>query len=207
MASLKGTQTEKNLLAAFVGESQARNRYTFFASKAKAEGYEAIGKIFTETADQEKEHAERLFKLMEGGDLEITAACSAGKIGSTLENLLASAAGENHENSEMYPQFAQIAADEGFAAIAEAFRNIGHAERYHESRYRALAEDIENGTLFKRDRAAMWRCTNCGNWHIGTEAPKVCSACLHARGYFISDGTISRYDTGDGFREYAMKGV
>ncbi|MDE6250818.1 MAG: rubrerythrin family protein [Alphaproteobacteria bacterium] len=200
--SLKGTQTEKNLMIAFAGESQARNRYTFFASKAKSEGYQAIAKIFLETADQEKEHAERLFKFLEGGMLEITAAFPAGKIGTTLENLKAAAFGENEENTDMYPKFAQIAAQEGFLEIAEVLKNIGYAERYHESRFRALAEAIENGTLFKQDKVVMWRCTNCGNWHIGTEAPKVCAACLHDQGYFISEGTISRCDTNEGFCEY-----
>ena len=201
--SLKGTQTEKNLLIAFAGESQARNRYSFFASKAKDEGFQAIGKIFLETAEQEREHASRLFKFLEGGELEITASFPAGKIGTTLENLKAAAYGENEENTEMYPKFAQIAAQEGFPAIAEIFKNIGLAERYHESRFKALATAIENGTLFKSDKIVMWRCTNCGNWHIGTEAPKVCPACLHPQGYFISEGTISRCDTNEGFCEYA----
>ena len=201
--SLKGTQTEKNLLIAFAGESQARNRYTFFASKAKDEGYQAISKIFLETAEQEKEHASRLFKFLEGGDLEITASYPAGKIGTTLENLQAAAYGEHEENTNMYPKFAQIAAQEGFPAISDVLKNIGYAERYHESRYRALIDAIENGTLFKQDHIVMWRCTNCGMWHIGTEAPKVCPACLHAQGYFISEGTISRCDTNEGFCEYA----
>ena len=189
--SLKGTQTEKNLLIAFAGESQARNRYSFFASKAKDEGYQAIGKIFLETAEQEREHASRLFKFLEGGELEITASYPAGKIGTTLENLQAAAYGE------------QIAAQEGFDAIAEILKNIGLAERYHESRFRALIDAIENGTLFKQDKIVMWRCTNCGMWHIGLEAPKVCPACLHPQGYFISEGTISRCDTNEGFCEYA----
>ena len=203
MVSLKGTQTEKNLLIAFAGESQARNRYTFFASQAKKDGYEAIGKIFEETAAQEKEHASRLFKYLEGGELEITAAFPAGKIGDTLENLKAAAYGEHEENTDMYPQFAQVAAQEGFTAIAEVLKNIGYAERYHESRFRALAEAIENGTIFKSDKIVMWRCTNCGNWHIGTEAPKVCPACLHPQGFFISEGIVSRCDTSEGFCEYA----
>ncbi len=202
MASLKGTQTEKNLLIAFAGESQARNRYTFFASKAKNEGYQAISKIFLETADHEKEHASRLFKFLEGGMLEITASFPAGKIGTTLENLKASAFGENEENTDMYPKFAQIAAQEGFLEIAEVLKNIGYAERYHESRFKALAEAIENGTLFKQDKVVMWRCTNCGNWHIGTEAPEVCPACMHAQGYFISEGIAARCDTNEGFCEY-----
>lgn len=203
--SLKGTQTEKNLLIAFAGESQARNRYTFFASQAKKEGFQAIAKIFLETADQEKEHASRLFKFLEGGDLEITATFPAGKIGTTLENLKASSFGENEENTDMYPKFAQIAAQEGFPAIADVLKNIGYAERYHESRFRALVEAMENGTLFKSDKIVMWRCTNCGNWHIGTEAPEVCAACLHDRGYFISEGVISRCDTNEGFCEYTNK--
>ena len=147
MVSLKGTQTEKNLLIAFAGESQARNRYTMYASAAKKEGFQAISKIFLETADQEKEHASRLFKFLEGGDIEITASFPAGKIGTTLENLQAAAYGEHEENTEMYPKFAQIAAQEGFPAIAEILKNIGLAERYHESRFRALAEAIEDGTI------------------------------------------------------------
>jgi rubrerythrin len=205
MPSLKGTQTEKNILIAFAGESQARNRYTFFASKAKSEGYQAISKIFEETANQEKEHAECLFKMLEGGELEITAGFPAGKIGSTLENLKAAAYGENYENTDMYPKFAQIAAQEGFESIAETLRNIGMAERYHESRYRALADSIEKGTLFKQDHVVMWRCTNCGNWHIGKEAPTVCSACLHAQGYFIAESTLEKCDTTEGFCEYANR--
>ena len=162
MNSLKGTQTEKNLLIAFAGESQARNRYSFFASRAKDEGFQAIGKIFLETAEQEREHASRLFKFLEGGALEITASFPAGKIGTTLENLNAAAYGEHEENTDMYPRFAQIAAEEGFDSIAEILKNIGLAERYHESRFRALADAIENGTLFKQDKIVMWRCTNCG---------------------------------------------
>jgi rubrerythrin len=205
MASLKGTQTEKNILIAFAGESQARNRYTFFASKAKSEGYQAIARIFEETANQEKEHAECLFKMLEGGEIEITAGFPAGKIGTTLENLYAAVYGENYENTEMYPKFAQIAAQEGFGSIAEVLRNIGLAERYHESRYRALAEAIENGTLFKQDKIVMWRCTNCGNWHIGNEAPIVCPACLHAKGYFIAESTLEKCDTNEGFCEYANR--
>lgn len=203
MVSLKGTQTEKNILIAFAGESQARNRYTFFASRAKDEGFQAISKIFLETAEHEKEHASRLFKFLEGGNLEITASFPAGKIGTTLENLKASSYGEHEENTEMYPKFAQIAAQEGFDSIAEIFKNIGMAERYHESRFRALADAIENGTLFKTDKIVMWRCTNCGNWHIGTEAPSVCPACLHPQGYFISEGIATRCDTSEGFCEYA----
>lgn len=200
--SLKGTQTEKNILMAFAGESQARNRYTFFASAAKKEGYQAIAKIFEETANQEKEHASRLFKMLEGGEIEITASFPAGKVGTTLENLRAAAYGEHEENTDMYPKFAQIAAQEGFAAIAEILKNIGHAERYHEARFKALADAIENGTLFKADKIVMWRCTNCGNWHIGTEAPKVCAACLHEQGYFVSEAITAQCDTNEGFCEY-----
>ncbi|MDR2769970.1 MAG: rubrerythrin family protein [Rickettsiales bacterium] len=206
MATLKGSQTEKNILTAFAGESQARNRYTFFASKAKEDGFQAIGKIFEETANQEKEHAERLFKFLEGGAVEISAAFPAGKIGATLENLQAAAFGEHEENTDMYPKFAQIAASEGFDSIAEVLKHIGYAERYHESRYRALIDGLEKGTLFKQDKVVMWRCTNCGNWHIGREAPSVCSACLHAQGYFISEGTIERCDTNEGFCEYSKIG-
>jgi rubrerythrin len=202
---LKGTKTEKNILTAFAGESQARNRYTFFASQAKKDGFEAIGKIFEETAAQEKEHAERLFKYLEGGMIEISAAFPAGKIGTTLENLRAAQFGEHEENTIMYPEFAQIAAAEGFDAIAAVLKNIGMAERYHESRYKALADAIEAGTLFKSDKVVMWRCTNCGNWHIGTEAPSVCSACLHPQGFFVSESVISRCDTNEGFCEFANK--
>ncbi len=205
MPTLKGSQTEKNLLIAFAGESQARNRYTFFAATAKNEGFQAISKIFTETAEQEREHAQRLFLFLEGGDLEISYSYPAGKIGTTLENLKAAAFGEHEENTEMYPKFAQIAAQEGFDAIAEILKNIGYAERYHEARYRALIEAIEKGTLFKQDKVVMWRCTNCGNWHIGTEAPKICPACLHPQGYFISEGTIALCDTNEGFCEYTNK--
>ncbi len=203
MSSLKGSQTEKNLLIAFANESQARNRYTFFASAAKSEGFEAIGKIFAETADQEKEHAERLFKYLEGGDIEISAYFPAGKIGTTLENLQAAAFGEHEENTVLYPKFAQIAAEEGFDAIASVLKNIGHAERYHEARYRTLIDAIENDTLYKQDVDVMWRCTNCGNWEIGKEAPIVCPACLHARGYFVSEGIAKRCDTSEGFCEFA----
>ena len=202
MPSIKGTLTEKNILTAFAGESQARNRYTFFAGKAKSEGYQAISKIFEETANQEKEHAECLFKLLtDGGMLEISGSFPAGKIGTTLENLKNAAFGEHEENTVMYPEFAQTAAKEGFPAIAEILRNIGHAERYHEARYNALIEAIENNTLYKQDQDVMWRCTNCGNWQIGKEAPTVCPACLHAQGYFISEGITSRCDTNEGFCE------
>ncbi len=199
MPTLKGTQTEKNLLTAFAGESQARNRYQMFASQANKDGYEAIGRIFTETAEQEREHASRLFKYLEGGEVEITAAFPAGKVGTTLENLQAAAFGEHYENTEMYPEFAQKAAEEGFPAIADVLKNIGHAERYHEARYQALIDAIENDTIFKQDHDVMWRCTNCGNWVIGKDAPDLCPACLHPRGHFISEGTLNRCDTNEGF--------
>jgi rubrerythrin len=201
MPSIKGTVTEKNILIAFAGESQARNRYTFFASKAKSEGFQAIGKIFEETANQEKEHAETLFKLLEGGTLEISFSYPAGKVGTTLENLKAAAFGEHEENTNMYPEFAQMSAKEGFPAIAEILRNIGYAERYHEARYTALIQAIETDTLFKQDKEVMWRCTNCGFWLIGNMAPSVCPACLHERGYFLSEGVSSRCDTNEGFCE------
>jgi len=205
MATLKGTQTEKNILTAFAGESQARNRYDMFASAANKEGLQAIGRIFAETAIQEKEHGARLFKMLDGGELEITAAFPAGKVGTTLDNLKAAAFGEHEENTVMYPKFAEIAAAEGFDAIAEVLKYIGFAERYHESRFRALIEGIEKKTLFKQPVAVMWRCTNCGNWHIGVEAPEICAACAHPQGYFISEGTINRCDTNEGFCEYAAR--
>jgi rubrerythrin len=203
--NIKGTQTEKNLLTAFAGESQARNRYTFFASQAKKDGFEAIGKIFEEVAGQEKEHAERLFKMLEGGELEIKAPFPAGKIGTTLENLRHAAFGEHEENTDLYPSFAETAAKEGFSAIADMFRNIGMAERYHEAKYTALANAIENGTLFKSAKVVLWRCTNCGNWHIGLEAPELCNACLHPKGYFVSEATLSECDTNEGFCSYAKR--
>jgi rubrerythrin len=203
--SIKGTQTEKNLLIAFAGESQARNRYTFFASQAKKDGFEAVGKIFEETAAQEKEHGERLFRFLEGGELEIKATYPAGKIGTTLENLRHAAYGEHEENTEIYPSFAETATKEGFDAIADILRHIGMAERYHEARFTALAEAIENGTLFRAANVVMWRCTNCGNWHIGTEAPDLCPACLHPKGYFISEATLADCDTNQGFCSYIKR--
>ena len=181
--SLKGTQTEKNLLAAFAGESQARNRYTYFASQARKEGYEQIAAIFTETADQEKEHAKREFKFLEGGEVEITAAFPAGVIGSTLENLKEAAAGEHYEHTEMYPGFAEVADKEGFAEIATVFREIAVAEKRHEGRYRALAKNITEGTVFKREKPVRWVCRNCGYVHEGTEPPEVCPACAHPQSY------------------------
>ena len=184
MAALKGTQTEKNLLAAFAGESQARNRYTYFASKAKKEGYVQISDIFTETADQEKEHAKRLFKLLEGGEIEITGAFPAGTIDSTTENLKASAAGENYEHTEMYPGFAKIAEQEGFSQIADVFLAIAVAEKQHEKRYLDLAANIDAGQVFKRDSQQVWRCRNCGYLMEGNEAPQICPACDHPQAHF-----------------------
>jgi rubrerythrin len=185
MKSVKGTQTEKNLLTAFAGESQARNRYTYFASKAKKQGYEQISAIFLETAANEKEHAERLFKFLEGGEAEVSASFPAGVIGETKDNnLKAAAAGENHEHTSMYPGFAKVADDEGFAEIANAFRSIAVAEKQHEKRYLALMANIENGTVFKREKPVKWRCGNCGYIHEGTEPPDECPACAHAKAYF-----------------------
>ncbi len=182
--NLKGTQTEKNLLAAFAGESQARNRYTYFASQARKEGYEQIAAIFAETAEQEKEHAKREFKFLEGGEVEITAAFPAGIIGTTLENLKAAAAGENYEHTEMYPGFADTADKEGFAEIAEVFRNIAVAEKRHEQRYLALAKNITDGLVFKREKPVRWVCRNCGYVHEGPEAPELCPACAHPQSYY-----------------------
>ena len=184
MAKLKGTQTEKNLLTAFSGESQARNRYTYFASKAKKEGYVQISEIFTETANQEKEHAKRLFKFLEGGEVEITGAFPAGVIGTTLENLKDSAAGEHYEQTVMYPEFAKTAREEGFDSLAEVFEAIAVAEKQHEKRYAELAANIEAGTVFKRDEKVTWRCRNCGYLHEGNEAPDMCPACDHPQAHF-----------------------
>ena len=184
MTSLKTTQTEKNLLTAFAGESQARNRYTFFASAAKKAGYEQISAIFIETADNEKEHAERLFKFLEGGEVEITGSFPAGIIDDTVSNLEASADGENHEHTIMYPEFADVAEKEGFFEIAEVFRNIAVAEKAHEERYRSLIENIGKDMVFKRDKVVQWKCRNCGYIHEGTEPPEECPACAHARAYF-----------------------
>ncbi len=181
---LKGSQTEKNLLAAFAGESQARNRYTYFASQAKKEGYVQISSIFEETANQEKEHAKREFKFLQGGEVEITAAFPAGVIGTTVENLKAAAAGEHYETTEMYPEFADVAEKEGFSEIAKVFRNIAVAEKRHEDRYVALAMNIEDGVVFKRSKPVRWVCRNCGYVHEGTEAPTSCPACAHPQDYF-----------------------
>ena len=184
MANLRGTQTEKNLLTAFAGESQARNRYTYFASQAKKDGYVQMAAIFEETANQEKEHAKRLFKFLEGGEVEITGAFPAGIIGTTLENLKASAAGENFEHTEMYPGFAKTARGEGFDAIAAVFEAIAVAEKQHEKRYLALAGNIEADRVFKREEKVTWRCRNCGYLHEGNEALEACPACAHSRDHF-----------------------
>ena len=184
MAELKRSRTEKNLLAAFAGESQARNRYTYFASKAKKEGFVQISDIFAETADQEREHAKRLFKFMTGGEAEITGAFPFGVIGDTVDNLRAGAAGENYEWTSMYPGFAKTAREEGFEDIAAAFESIAVAEKQHEKRYLALAANIDAGTVFKKDSPVVWRCRNCGYLHEGPEAPKLCPACAHPRAHF-----------------------
>jgi rubrerythrin len=184
MKSLKGSKTEKNLMAAFAGESQARNRYTYFASKAKEEGYIQISLIFEETANQEKEHAKRMFKFMEGGEAEITAGFPFGVIGSTRDNLLAAASGENHEWKSMYPDIAKTARAEGYDAVATVFDAIIVAERQHAKRYEKLAANIDAGKVFKSDKSSVWRCTNCGYLFEGTEAPKACPACAHPQAYF-----------------------
>jgi rubrerythrin len=181
--SLKGTQTEKNLLTAFAGESQARNRYTFFASKAKKEGLEQISAIFLDTAANEKEHAERFFKFLEGGPVEITATFPAGKVGTTVENLKAAAAGEKEEWSKDYPKFADIAQKEGFEDVASAFRNISIAEKHHEERYAQLFYNLENDETFNRKTVIKWRCRNCGFVYESKSAVDVCPACLHPKSY------------------------
>lgn len=184
MATLKGSQTEQNLLKSFAGESQARNRYTYFSSQAKKEGYEQIAWIFSDTADNEKEHAKRFFKFLEGGDLEITASFPAGVIGTTAENLKAAAAGENLEWSTMYPGFADVAEKEGFAEIALVFREIARAETGHEKRYLALLKNVETGKVFKKTGSVKWRCRNCGYISEGTEAPTECPACAHPQAHY-----------------------
>lgn len=180
----KGSRTEKNLLTAFAGESQARNRYTYFASQARKEGYEQIAAIFEETANQEKEHAKREFKFLKGGEVEIAAAFPAGVIGNTLENLNAAAAGEHYENTKMYPDFAKTADKEGFSEIANVFRSIAIAEKRHEDRYVALAKNITEGRVFKREKPIRWVCRNCGYVHQGTEPPDLCPSCAHPQAYF-----------------------
>jgi rubrerythrin len=184
MGNLKGTQTEKNILTAFAGESQARNRYTYFASQAKKDEYVQISEIFTETANQEKEHAKRLFKLLEGGEVEVAAAFPAGVIGTTLDNLKEAAAGENYEYTDMYPGFAKTAVEEGFEEIAEIFKAIAVAEKQHEKRYLALAANVTNGKVFKKDNPVVWRCQNCGYLHEGDSAPEECPACAHPQAHF-----------------------
>jgi rubrerythrin len=184
VAELKGTQTEKNILTAFIGESQARNKYTYFASTAKKEGFVQISHVFTETADQEKEHAKRLFKLLEGGDVQIDAAFPAGVIGTTAENLKEAAGGENYEHVTMYPGFAKTAREEGLDHIAEIFMAIAVAEKQHERRYLGLLANVEAGTAFKKDGPVKWRCLNCGYVHEGPEALEVCPACAHPQAYF-----------------------
>ena len=184
MKSIKGTQTEQNLLKSFAGESQARNRYTYFAGQARKEGFVQIADVFQETADQEKEHAKRFFKFLEGGELEITAAFPAGVIGTTAENLRAAAAGEHFEHTEMYPGFAKVAREEGFEAIAMVWEAVGVAERQHENRYNGLLGNVEAGTVFKKDGKVVWRCRNCGYLHEGDEAPQSCPACAHPQAHF-----------------------
>ena len=184
MGDLKGTQTEKNILTAFAGESQARNRYTYFASQAKKDGYVQISEIFAETANQEKEHAKRLFKLLEGGEVEVAAAFPAGVIGTTLDNLKEAAAGENYEYTDMYPGFAKTAVEEGFQEIADIFMAIAIAEKQHEKRYLALAANIANNAVFKKDNSVVWRCRNCGYLHEGDGAPEECPACAHPQAHF-----------------------
>jgi rubrerythrin len=184
MKSLKGTKTEQNLLKAFAGESQARMRYDYFAKQAKKEGLEQIAAIFDETAMNEKEHAKRFFKFLEGGMVEITASYPAGIIGTTMENLKAAAEGENEEWTELYPMFADIAEEEGFKAVAVAFRMIAEVEKAHEARYLKLYNNLENGQVFERDGTIVWKCRNCGFLHEGKKAPKTCPACLHPQSYF-----------------------
>jgi len=182
--SLKGTKTERNILTAFAGESQARNRYTYFASQAKKEGYEQISAIFDETANQEREHAKRLFKLLEGGAVEIKASFPAGIIGTTTENLAEGAGGEHYEWTEMYPGFAKVAREEGLPEAAAIFESIAVAEKQHEKRYLALKKNIDAGRVFKRDTKVVWRCRNCGYLHEGKEAPELCAACAHPKAHF-----------------------
>jgi len=184
LKSLIGTKTEKNVLLSFAGESQARNRYTYFASQAKTEGYEQIAAIFLDTADNEREHAKVFFKLLEGGEVEITGAFPAGVIGDTKANLKAAADGERYENTKLYPGFARVAEMEGFTEIADTFNRISSIERGHENRYRALLKNLEEGTVFKRSEKVVWRCRNCGYLHEGYEAPEECPACQHEQAYF-----------------------
>jgi len=184
MKSLKGTKTEQNLLKSFAGESQARMRYDYFAKQAKKEGLEQISALFAETALNEKEHAKRFFKFLEGGMVEITAAYPAGKIGTTLENLKAAAEGENEEWTDLYPSFADTADAEGFPEVAKAFRKIAEVEKAHEERYLKLHKNLEEGKVFERDNKVVWKCANCGYLHEGTKAPDLCPACLHPQAHF-----------------------
>lgn len=184
MKSVKGTKTEKNLLASFAGESQARNRYTYFASVAKKAGLEQISAIFLETAENEKEHAKKFFKLLEGGALEITAAYPAGAMGDTAQNLLASANGEKEEWSRLYLDAENIATQEGFPEIAKLFKEIAEVEEQHEKRYRKLFANVKEGKVFKKDKPVLWHCRNCGYVHEGLEAPKECPACAHPQAYY-----------------------
>ena len=184
MKTLKGSKTEKNLITSFAGESQARNRYTYFASKAREEGLVQIAMIFEETANQEKEHAKRFFKQLEGGDAQVSAAFPAGVIGTTADNLKAAAAGENYEWTSMYPGFAKVAREEGFDTAAAIWEAISVAERQHEKRYNDLAANVKAGKVFKKDKKVVWRCLNCGYLYEGTEAPKACPACAHPQAYY-----------------------
>jgi len=184
MATLKGTKTEQNLLKAFAGESQARNRYTYFASQARKEGYEQIAALFEETAENEKEHAKVFFKHLQGGDVEITATYPAGKIGTTKENLLAAAEGEKMEWGTLYPDFATTAEQEGFPEVARSFASIAKVEAAHEKRYRTLLHNVENGLVFKREKKVQWKCRNCGYIYEGPEPPKICPACQHPQSYY-----------------------
>lgn len=181
---MKGSKTERNILTAFAGESQARNRYTYFATQARKDGLEQIRAVFEETANQEKEHAKRLFKLLEGGQAEIQAAYPAGVIGSTAENLQAGAVGENYEWTDMYPSFAKVAREEGFEDVAKIFESISVAEKQHEKRYLGFLANVRAGKVFRKDKPAVWRCLNCGYLHEGTEAPEECPSCAHPRSHF-----------------------
>ncbi len=184
MATVKGTQTEKNLLTAFAGESQARNRYTYFAGQARKEGYDQIAFIFEETANQEKEHAKRFFSFLEGGEIGIEWNFPAGTVGTTLDNLQTAATGENYEHTQMYPEYARVAREEGFSAVAQVFMAISVAEKQHEKRYRDLATNIQADRVFKRTQPVVWRCRNCGYLHEGSDAPQSCPACAHPQAYY-----------------------
>jgi len=184
MATLKGSKTEQNLLKSFAGESQAKMRYEFFAKQAKKDGLEQIASIFDETAINEKAHAKRFFKFLEGGAVEITATYPAGKIGTTLENLKESAEGENEEWTELYPEFAKVAEEEGFKEIATAYKLIAKVEKAHEDRFKKLYKNLEEGKVFEKGDKVVWKCRNCGFLHEGTKAPEMCPACLHPQSYF-----------------------